>query len=354
MIAPLQGEALEEKRDAPAKAVQQSLQWIAFSARIVATREALKRAAMIRRRALAAKDGAMGAPGAADGAGGRSTLVSVLGQQVGNLTDKQREIAKLILEDPEHWSYASTRALAERLETHPATLVRFAQRLGFQGFSDLRQNIRHYYLSTLKPSEALTAHDRVKQDHPSLSVPLEVDIENLLEFRRSFNTDAVQQMALRIAQARKTLVVATGSHAAAGLVLAHQCRFMGRDVELENRGGSYLGQRLSTLTVDDHIIGIAFWRASKAVVLSLQWAREKKILASCITDNVFSPAAELSDVTLVAPTEGASYFQSLVAPLSAIHCILQATRDIDPEYAEEKIRLSQEAYDHLALFVDGR
>ncbi|HEX7022232.1 MAG TPA: MurR/RpiR family transcriptional regulator [Trueperaceae bacterium] len=276
-------------------------------------------------------------------------IANRLQRSLGNLTEKQQEIANLILSDPEWCSYASVGDVAKRLQMDPATVVRFAQQQGFKGFSDLRRNIRHHYLATLRPLDALLEHERSRDNRSSnnIDIVLNQDIKNLVELRRSLDAAAVHTIASRIVEARKTLIVATGSHASIGMILAHQCHFMGWSVELENRGGSYLSQRLSSITSQDHVIGISFWRPSPTVVRALKWAQGHDIPVSAISDQIFSPILESADVSVITPTEGTAFFQSLVAPLSAVHAVIQMVRNINPEHADRHIQLSHEAYDYL-------
>ena len=58
------------------------------------------------------------------------------------LTPTERRIAKAILDDPMLLTFGTVSALADRVGTSRATIVRFATKLGFEGYSELQQNAR--------------------------------------------------------------------------------------------------------------------------------------------------------------------------------------------------------------------
>lgn len=57
-------------------------------------------------------------------------------------TDVEKKIAENILEQPEIFSELSVAEIAERLYVSKTSIINFAQKMGFQGFSELRYFIR--------------------------------------------------------------------------------------------------------------------------------------------------------------------------------------------------------------------
>src|SRR5215207_3778833 len=69
----------------------------------------------------------------------------------GKLSPKHQTVARCIAENPAFAAFATAAELGERAGVSAATVVRFAQALGFNGYNELQQNARHEYLRTLRP-----------------------------------------------------------------------------------------------------------------------------------------------------------------------------------------------------------
>ena len=79
------------------------------------------------------------------------------------LTTKQQRLARVLLDDKVGVAFASAEELGRRAGVDAATVVRFSRRLGYEGFSDLRQAVRSevpQFLTALdKVRRSLEAHD---------------------------------------------------------------------------------------------------------------------------------------------------------------------------------------------------
>ena len=255
-------------------------------------------------------------------------------------------VAQFIAGSPRVASFASASDIAERINVNVATVIRFAQNLGFRGWPDFQMQLRHNYLGSLMPSGVLRNHlDDV--DGSPVARALRRDVQNLEATIESVDVEKVETVAAIIAQARQTLVISAGSHAAPGLMLAHLGHFMGYDLQLETRGGVHIVAALSTFDRGDCVITMNFWRVIKDVILATEYCRRVGITTVAITDSLFSPLAQSSEHALVVPTEGVSFFQSLTAASSLIHGLLAELQRLGGDRIEANIERLEKAYGDL-------
>src|SRR3989304_9179290 len=106
------------------------------------------------------------------------------GNPKAHLSAKQAEALKYLLENLDVSSYAAIQDVAEVARVDEATLIRLARRLGFAGYRELRQDIRHLYIRSLKPSEALSEHQSEELGTPGQAI-ITRDMENLETVLRS-------------------------------------------------------------------------------------------------------------------------------------------------------------------------
>ena len=73
---------------------------------------------------------------------------------------------------------------------------------------------------------------------------------------------------------------------------------------------------------EDVIIGVSFPRYSSRAVQAVSFARDRGATTIAITDSEASPLAQISQYTLKARSDMASFVDSLVAPLSLVNALL--------------------------------
>src|SRR5215831_13693417 len=60
------------------------------------------------------------------------------GERIARLHKKRQELIRPVQENPRDYVLMSVRALAEKLETDPATVMRIVQGLGFESYKDFK------------------------------------------------------------------------------------------------------------------------------------------------------------------------------------------------------------------------
>lgn len=263
---------------------------------------------------------------------------------VADLPRKQKAVVEYIRQNAMACAGLTLEQLADVLGVNASTIIRAAQGLGYKGFSDLRQDLRHQYLSTLDILEVFEANRaRLTDGHP-IAAQLRSDLGNMQSLIDSVDPAKVERLAQRIIQARSVLIASTGTFASLGLILSHLCHFIGRPVELENRGSTYLSHRLANLREDDLLIGITFWRGSRDVVQAIEWAHGQGIPTACITDSSQSRVSRASGISLIVPTESTSFFHSVTAATSLVYALVNAVWQQAPEQARRSVQRAQQLY----------
>src|SRR5450432_2950520 len=77
----------------------------------------------------------------------RSSGAPALPERIDKLSAKRQEIIRPILEHPREYVLLSVRALAKRLHTDPATIVRIVQGLGFENYKHFQRHVHELSLA---------------------------------------------------------------------------------------------------------------------------------------------------------------------------------------------------------------
>jgi len=267
-------------------------------------------------------------------------------ERAAGLSRKQRRVFEYLRAHPMAVASTTIEEVAKALSVSVSTIIRTAKELGYNGFGDLKRDLRAAYLQTLDPLEQ--ARDRIAGaiDTDLVRAQMLRDRANLDELIDGTNPSDVADLARAIGEARRTLVVSLGSYAAVGHVLAHLGRFLGYQVSLESRSGSFLAHEVATVGPDDLLVVIGFWRDRRTLINVVKHARGKGVPVVVITDGPSSRLARIATRAYVVPTESQAFYQSMVAPMAFVYAVINALWQRDREYSE---RVASEA---TALYRD--
>jgi DNA-binding MurR/RpiR family transcriptional regulator len=273
------------------------------------------------------------------------------GEAIG-LSKKQRALVSYIEHNPKFSAFATAADLAQRAGTHPSTVVRLAQMLGYEGFPELQEAIRHRYLASLDAVTLMHSHAAELGSDVALA-SLDQEIRNLSATRSALDRDVLRQVACRILEARSVVIVGFASHGGVASIFAHLCQFMGLAVEAEIRGGVTLATRLASLGPEDVIIGTAAWWVVKDTREALAVGREAGATTVAVVDNQASPLAQVADHVLITRTESVSYFQSMSGPLAVLNALAAEIAATGGEALRERMDATQRMFERLGVAWHG-
>lgn len=238
------------------------------------------------------------------------------------LPPKQRQLARFFLDHEEVVAFVSAHEVGERTGISPATVVRFCQVLGYEGYPDLQAAIRAQFPPYRTAVQKLADHmaDGISDDHLATQVA-QTSIRNIEQTLSRVSEAQLTEAVTDIIQARQIRVFGSGISAAAAVFAQHALVSLGFSVRLSLNGGVEQIMELARLTDQDVVIGISVWRYLRHTIEAIETARE--IGASCIalTDSPVAPVAALADYVFVADIEGAVHSRSLIGMLSLIDLI---------------------------------
>lgn len=268
------------------------------------------------------------------------------------LSPRQRALIDYIEHNPKFAAFNTASELAVRVGVHAATVVRLAQLLGYRGYPEFQETIRHRYLASLDAVALMNAHAAEWRGDVGLA-SIEQDIRNLAATRSSLDRNTLRLIAEAILAAPAVVIVGVASHAGLAMIFSHLCRFMGLPVEAEIRGGVALGTRLARLRPGDVMIATASWWVTEEPRTALAVAREQGAMTVAIVDNPSSVLAPLADHLIIARTEGVSFFQSMAGPLAALNALTAEIALLGGSDLRQRMEASSRIYQRLGISWQG-
>lgn len=284
---------------------------------------------------------------------GQETVVNKITEGFSGLSRRQKQVARFIADNEQFVAFASVAEVAEKAEVSAATVVRFCQALGYEGYIDLqaamREQISFHRTAVQRLEEQLT--NSIPR-HDLLNQVFATDIQNIERTAESTTSDQLQAVVDEISRARQVLVVGGGATTGAVEYFAHALRVMGLSAQSLICGGEPLALALAFLKPEDVVVAIGFWRNLRSIVEAVQQARDIGAVTIGITDSRLSPLALLPDYRFVVATDSVAHGLSAVAVLSLLNAFVVFLSFDAPEQVVRSVRLVDETYRHNNLLAE--
>jgi DNA-binding MurR/RpiR family transcriptional regulator len=243
------------------------------------------------------------------------------------LSKQLQRIARFALDKPHDLALHTVAALAEAAEVQPSAVIRFANALGYSGFSEMQQVFRGHLVERSSSSyreriEQLRTRQRNGQRSPSgvLSQLVGDAVTALGALEEHFDTAAVKEAIDLIVRARRVHVLAQRRAFPLAAYLAYALAQLELKVQLQDGLGGMLQQNLAAVDTDELLVVASFRNYSPDVVEAAEACRVRGVPVLAITDGPLSPLVGPASVCFELGDDSATPFRSLVAPM----CLAQA------------------------------
>jgi DNA-binding MurR/RpiR family transcriptional regulator len=245
-----------------------------------------------------------------------------LAERIDQLSIKRQEIIRPILEHPREYVLLSVRALAQRLGTDPATIVRIVRGLGFESYRDFQHHLHELSLAFATALDTMRAGGHHDGGMPGyIREALEQDLKNLQGLKNSLDARRLVVLAKRIYAARKIILIAGDLAAYLANYFEYQTSVVGLPVFAATSCGR-ITHLVRTATKQDLVIAISFRRGLRQTVEGAQQARAKGAYCVGIADTFLSPLARICDEIFLASVESTSFAASFTAPVALLNAIV--------------------------------
>jgi DNA-binding MurR/RpiR family transcriptional regulator len=253
-------------------------------------------------------------------------LKDAIAEKFPTLSQQLKTIARFVLEYPEDMALETVAVIAKRAAVQPSSMIRFAQALGFDGFSDMQQVFRSVLVTRSgnyrDRIETLRRQSEVDGSDPGavLADSVEESIHALQLLGENTSTGDLNRAIELMADANDIYVLAERRAFPVAFYLTYAIGRLDRTVHLLDGVGGMIGQQARNIKPKDAIIVISFPPYSPTVVELLAEQSQRGVTTVSITDSAISPIAMEATVTFGIKQQEERAFRSLVAPM----CLAQS------------------------------
>jgi DNA-binding MurR/RpiR family transcriptional regulator len=236
------------------------------------------------------------------------------------LSSAERRVASAVLDGLPAVAFGTVAGLARSSGTSGATVMRFAEKLGYRGFADLQADVRHELWDSLRPA---TERIRVRPPHDLLGRALAAELGNVQATLGEVDPAAFET-AVRLLVARRARIHVVAGEAAVGIahVLAEQLAMLRDGVILLGGSPVRVSSQLANAAAGDVAVVIDLRRYDRWLVDAVGVAADAGLTVMTLTDGPLSPFARCATVGFTVTAEGVGPFDSYVGALALVNALV--------------------------------
>lgn len=258
-------------------------------------------------------------------------LAAHIAQRHDALSARLRTIAAFALQSPDDVALSTVSALAKRIGVQPSAIVRFANNLGYDGFTDMQRVFRTKLVAQSMPSyreriSQLRSVKNGKSERPSevLAEFVADDIASLENMYRHVPFDRMDKAISILAGAETIYLLAQGRSFPVAYYLDYGLSRLDLRSHLLDSVGGLVRHRTRAVTKKDAMLIVSFKDYASEVIEVAAEAAKKGVPLIVITDNPIGPYVKMASVCFELGEARYRPFRSLVAPICLAQSIVVA------------------------------
>jgi len=239
-------------------------------------------------------------------------VIGQLTREFQDLSPRMQRAATTILNNPGDVAVDSMRSLATKADVSPPTMLRLAQRLGFENYEAFRDVFKRAVTQSGYSNRAVGLRETT--DHTGVEGLIDRTLGAMRRGLASFHNPSfsleIETIADVLIKARRAIVIANGASFGPAFTFQYVCRMSLPSLELATSPGLHGIDDLAFISEKDAVLVVATSPYAKSSVQAASFAKDRGARVTAITDDRQSTLGRIADVTAVASTESPNYFPS--------------------------------------------
>lgn len=269
------------------------------------------------------------------------TLIEQIAAHMSDYTKTERLIAERILENVLEFTVYSISDISEELGISKTSLIRFAKKMGFDGYIGFRKKLQEEEVMKHSSSERfqkliknnfMSSVDKIK--HKEMD-SIEACFDNL-------NVTYLETFIDKIIEGKRVYAGGLAVDAFLAEILCYRMKEYGYAFEALDRGKSSFEYQLLHAQEGDILILFDFPIYSSPLLETIRYAKMKGMFLVVITDYATCPLTKHSDLVFYCDSQIDLFNNSLVAPIFFINLLVSVILYKNDEKMVEYLKKKEE------------
>ncbi|MEA1902413.1 MAG: MurR/RpiR family transcriptional regulator [Actinomycetota bacterium] len=263
-----------------------------------------------------------------------SDLIAAVGDR---LTPTERRIAEAVLAEPTLLAFGNVSDLADQVGTSRPSIVRFANKLSFDGYTELQSHVRRGLSQQIsRPSE------RIRHLDPSLGPTREALEGSIDSVFRAIEDDRLSSLGDPLVRAREIWIVSGETSRAAAHALHSGLTMIRPGVHLVEDHS--VGRDLSSAGAGDAAVIFDFFRYRRLSVSAARLLADQGVEVVAITDGPLSPLVPHASAWCELEVPAVGPFDSSVSAVAMAELLVAHVAEQLQDDARDRIDRTEELW----------
>ncbi len=240
-----------------------------------------------------------------------SALRGLILSQRGHLPKRLLQAAEFALAHPQEFAFGTIGEIASQAEVQPSTLVRFAQSLGYSGFSDLQAVFRAHARD--RWPEYRERLESVRGEGPMALMQgfTRAAVHSAESLSTTIDPGMLERAVAMLAGADTVYLLGSRRAYPAAAYLAYALRKLEIRCHLVDQAGGLASEQVALMSERDVLLAVSFSPYTPATLELVAHAARRGIGVIALTDTPFSPLTSATTVWLEVTEADHAGFRSL-------------------------------------------
>jgi DNA-binding MurR/RpiR family transcriptional regulator len=263
-----------------------------------------------------------------------------------SLSPSFKKIADYILTSHQRVAFMSASRLAKHLDVDVATVTRFSQQIGYEGYTELIREIQETVLDEMRRARAPLSQ-RVETAEGRVAQTLWWDWMNLEKTIQNISLKDADRAVAAIQAARRIFIVSEGVGAGLAQATASYLRASKPCVDVLNQGAFDRAMILKEVGPKDVVIGIGFTTYAVAATRALEFARMRGATTIGVISQADCPIGAAAEILFTCSVTERGYLPSVTGVGAILFALSYSWLTSDHDTYNRDLVRFQEAYSHL-------
>jgi DNA-binding MurR/RpiR family transcriptional regulator len=268
-----------------------------------------------------------------------------------SLSPSFKKIADFILTSHQRAAFMSASRLAKHLGVDVATVTRFAQHIGYDGYIPLLREIQEVVLGEMREARVHVS-DRLQAAQGIFAQTLWRDWANLEKTIQTVPLDQVEDAVTALLAARRVYVISEGVGAGLAVAAGSYLQMIKSNVVVLNQGAFDLALALKGISSEDAMIGIGFTNYAYAATRALELGRKVGATTIGFIAQADCPIGNVAELLFSCSATEEGYLPSLTSLGALLFALLYSVLLRDEKSYNRELLVFQEAYVDLTEGTD--
>lgn len=283
---------------------------------------------------------------------GEQNIMELILNRKDKLSKGHKKIAEFILEHGEDATFMTAAELGSKLEISESTVVRFADKLGLDGYPELQDRLQDWTRSKLQTVSRPEFSSETMEHWGVIATVLQSDMQKIHDTLEELSEESFALAVDALLSAKHVYILGLRNSAPLASFFYFYLNMIRRDVILlDTTSSTEMFEQMIRIDEEDVFVGISFPRYSMRTLKAMEFARDRRAKVIAITDSVHSPMTMYSSLHLLGRSELNGVADSLVAPFSLMNALIVAMCLKNPEQVKDELKNLEDVWSNYQVYA---